>query len=153
MLLTRGRKHSGDTTYEATETVTAARAHEEDARCMCDEKFNETVVTETNCANNMQVVLGEADAREKHVPTVTVWADSLHATESDFFRTIFERHEEAQTHLNAFLVLLNTAVSTADHAPKLARLSTALKMRPSQYSTTGELDTAFSLTSVSLPDL
>ena len=64
------------------------------------------------------VVFGEAE--EKHVKTVTVRADSLLTTESDFFQTILERHEEAQKHTNALSAQLNTAASAADHAPKAA---------------------------------
>ena len=44
--------------------------------------------------------LEKTDALEKHVKTVTMKADSLAATEADFFQTLVERVEESVRELN-----------------------------------------------------
>ena len=85
-------KTNEDATYEAMEeALTSARARQEDARRIQDQKCNEAAAAETNCTNAMQDVLEKAEALEQHVETVTMRADSLLITESDFFQTILEK--------------------------------------------------------------
>ena len=49
--------------------------------------------------------------------TVTMRAESLATTDADFFKTLVNRQEEAQTHLNA-LSQLSTVAPAANHASK-----------------------------------
>ena len=90
-----------DAAYEAMEAL--GSAHEEDARRIYDQKCNAA-----NYTNATQDVLGKAEALENHVQTVTMRADSLPTTESDFFQPILDRHEEAQNALNALSAQLRT---------------------------------------------
>ena len=96
------------------EALTAARPRQEDARRIYNQKCNEAATSAT------VDVLGKAEALEKQFKTVTMRADSLLLTESDFFQTILERHEKTQNHLNALSAKLDTAFAAAMHAPNAA---------------------------------
>ena len=63
--------------YEAMGVLTAARARQEDARRICDQKCNEAAVAEMICTRAIVDAVGEVEALEKQFKTVTMWADSL----------------------------------------------------------------------------
>ena len=70
-------------------------------------------------------VLGKAEALERQFKTVTMRADSLLVTESDFLQTILKRcTKKTQNHVNA---LISTAEygPAADRAPKASSHSMA----------------------------
>ena len=68
----------------AMEALTSARALQEDARCILGQKSNEAAVVETIYTNALQDIFGKAEGLEKRVKTVTLRADSLITTESEF---------------------------------------------------------------------
>ena len=86
-------KSSSSCHVRRMDPLTEARARQEGARCIYDQKCNEAAAGETNHAHVMQGILGKAEAFEKYVKTVTMRADSLLTTE-----TILKRHEEAKKH-------------------------------------------------------
>ena len=77
--------------YEAMEALTAARAGKKDERRICDKMCGEAAIAEIICTSAMVDVLGKAEALEKQFKTVTMRADSLLVTESDFLQTILKR--------------------------------------------------------------
>ena len=64
-------KTKEDAAHEAMEALTSARARQEDARSIYEQKCNEAAVAETNFSNAMDV-LGQAGALEKHHKTLTM---------------------------------------------------------------------------------
>ena len=51
-------------------------------------------------ARPSRTLLRKSEALEKHVKTVTVRAESLASTEADFSKTLLDRQQETQKHLN-----------------------------------------------------
>ena len=94
-----------------------ADARQEEAQHICDQKANETVDAETSYEN----VIEKADALERHVKTMTMRAEPLTMTEDDFFKTLLQRHDEAQDHLSALAAGLRTFDPFVVTAPKAAR--------------------------------
>ena len=70
-------------------------------------------MAQTNYMNATPGVVGKAEALEKHLATVSR-CRRLFTTESGFFQTTHERHEEAQNQSNALSAQLRAAVA----APK-----------------------------------
>ena len=98
-------KTKNDAAYEATE-LTSARARQEDARRIHDQKCNEAAVAETNYTNATRDVLGKAEALENHVKTVTMRKNS-----SDAERLLPKDPRAAQRGSEP----LERAVSTAEY--------------------------------------
>ena len=86
---TQYRKPRSGAAYEAMEALSAARAGKKDARRICDKMCGEAAIAEIISAT--VDVFGKAEALEKQFKTVTMRADSLLVTESDFFQTILKR--------------------------------------------------------------
>ena len=85
----------GDAAFEAMEAFTAARERQDEARRLYEQKCDEAAEAETKFNGTIMDTLEKAEAPEKHVKTVT-----MRATEADFFKTLLDRQEEAQRHLN-----------------------------------------------------
>ena len=65
----------------------------------------------------------KTEALEKHVKAVTMRAGALATTDADFFKTLIERQEEAQKHLNELesqLIQQNTATRSTQSKPPSA---------------------------------
>ena len=77
-----------------------ARDHQEEARLACDQKCQDAAEAETIYNDAIKNSLEKPDALEKHVKTVTMRPESLATTEADFFKTLLDRQEETQKHLN-----------------------------------------------------
>ena len=82
------------------QAVTVARGWQEEAKRAYDRKFAEVAEAEEAHHDAIKRTLEKTDALEKHVKTVTMNADSLAATEADFFQTLVERVEESVRELN-----------------------------------------------------
>ena len=57
--------------------------------------------------HHKKTLLQKTEALEKHVKIVTMRAEAWATTEADFFKTLTERHEEAQKHLNELAAQLS----------------------------------------------
>ena len=90
----------GNAAYAAMQAVTVARGWQEEAKRAYDRKFAEGAGTEEAHHDAIKRTLEKTDALEKHVKTVTMKADSLAATEADFFQTLVKREEESVGELN-----------------------------------------------------
>ena len=60
--------------------------------------------------NTLKDTLEKAEALEEHVKAVAM--ESSATTEEDFFKTLLDRQEEAQTHLNELSVQLSQQHTT-----------------------------------------
>ena len=109
----------GHFAYEALEAFTQARDRQEEARRFHEHNCEEAGEPETKFNGTVKDTLEKAEALEKHVKKVSTRAE---VTEADFFKTLIDRHEEAQNHLNALPAQLSTAVNDA---PKVATLAPA----------------------------
>ena len=79
----------------------------------------ETIFTGTN-----KDTLAKHEPLEKYVKTVTMRAEALATTEADCFKTLIERQEEAQKHLNELSAQLsqqNTALRSTQGKPHSAK--------------------------------
>ena len=85
----------GNAAYAAMEAVNQARDWQEEAKRLYDQKIAEAADTEEIYQDASKRTLEKTEALEKHVKTVTMRADSLAATEGDFFQALLERQEEA----------------------------------------------------------
>ena len=92
----------GNAAYAAMEDVISARERQEQAKLAYDQKFAEAAEAEETYHNAIRRTLEKTEAREKHVKTVTMRADSLAHTEADFFQLLIARQEESIHELNAF---------------------------------------------------
>ena len=71
-----------------------------EARVAYEEKCQEAAEAETIFNGTTKDTRAKTEALEKHVKTVTMRAEALATTDADFFKTLIERQEEAQKHLN-----------------------------------------------------
>ena len=90
----------GNDAYAAMEAVIKARAQQEDAKRIYDEKFAEAVVAETAYHDAIRRTFEKTEVLERHVKTVTMRADSLAFIEVDFCQSLIERQEEIIRELN-----------------------------------------------------
>ena len=75
--------------------------------------------TETGYSDAIKDTHEKTEALEQHVKTVTMRAESWATTEANFFRTILDRQEETQKHLNE-LSSLPSYARPAPHRKKRA---------------------------------
>ena len=86
------------------EAATQARERQEEARLIREKKSQETAEAETIFNGT---TLEKTEALEKHVKTVTMRTEALATTEADFIKTLLDRQEEAQKHLNELAAQLS----------------------------------------------
>ena len=94
------RNVKGNAAYAAMEAVTAARGWQDDAKRACDMKYAETAEAEVTYHATIRLTLERTEVLEKHVKTVTMRADTLVTTETDFSQTLIKRQEETIQELN-----------------------------------------------------
>ena len=94
------------------QAVTLAREWLEEATRAYDQKFAEVAETEEADHDATKCTLEKTDALENNVTTATMKADSLAATEADFFQTLIERKEECLRELNVLYCQLCQPRST-----------------------------------------
>ena len=93
------------------EAATQARERQEESTGVFEQKCDEASATETIFHGTIENTPEKAD--EKHVKTVT--------TDADFFKTLFDRQEEAQKHLNELSAQLSQQnTTTRPHSKKCA---------------------------------
>ena len=81
-----------DALTQAREQQVARRLHEH----MCQEAAE----AKTMYNSTIKDTLEKAETLEKHVKAVTMRAESWATTEAHFFKTLLDRQEQAQKHLN-----------------------------------------------------
>ena len=89
------------------EAATQARERQEEARLIREKKSQETAEAETIFNGTSKDTLEKTEALEKHVKTVTMRTEALATTEADFIKTLLDRQEEAQKHLNELAAQLS----------------------------------------------
>ena len=82
------------------EVATRAREWQEEAKRLCDQKFQEAGEAEAVHNDAIKCTVEKTEALEKLVKTVTMRADSLGTTEADFLQMLLERQEETQRDFN-----------------------------------------------------
>ena len=82
------------------EAVIMAREWQAEAKRAYDLKFAEAAEAEETYHNAIEHTLEKTEELEKHVKTVTMRADSLAATEADFFQTLIDSQEQTIRELN-----------------------------------------------------
>ena len=87
-------KTKGHFAYEALEAFSQARDRQEEATRLYEHNCEEAAEPETKFNGSVKDTLEKAEALEKHVKKVSTKAEF---TEADFFKTLIDRHEEAQT--------------------------------------------------------
>ena len=99
----------GNAADEAKEATTQARDRQEEAKLFLRaQKSQETAEADTIFDGTIKkALLQKTEALEKYVKTVTMRAETLATTEADFFKTLIERQEGAQKHLNELAVQLS----------------------------------------------
>ena len=87
----------GHAAQEATDAATQAREWQEEAKRLYGQKCQKA--TEAEAENNEAIkgTLEKTEALEKRVKTVTMGAESLATTEADFFQTLLERRDAAES--------------------------------------------------------
>ena len=89
----------GNAAHAAMEAVNQARDWQEEAKRLYDQQIAEAAEAEEIYNDAIERTLEKTEALEKHVKTATMRADSLAATEGDFFQALLERQEEAMRDL------------------------------------------------------
>ena len=72
---------------------------------------------------------------ERHVKTDTMRAESLATADVDFFKTFLDRHEEAQSRMNALTPQLFLPVSANVTAPKIAQATSGASDSAAHFGT------------------
>ena len=91
----------GNEAYAAMEAVIKARAQQDEAKRIYDEKFAEAVVAETAYHEAISRTFEKTEILERHVKTVTMRADSLTTVAADFFQALIENQEVTIRELNS----------------------------------------------------
>ena len=85
-------------------------------------KCQETAEAETIFnGTTKKTLLQKNEALEKYVETVTMRAEALATTQVDFFKTLIERQQEAQKHLNELAAQLSQQNSREKHSLRKQR--------------------------------
>ena len=101
---------------------TPARERPEEARPLHEQKCEDTAEAESIFNGAIKDTFEKAEALEKHIKTVAVRVESLATTEADFFKTLLDRQEEAQRHLNGLAAQLCQKRTTSTRALNFALL-------------------------------
>ena len=101
--------------YAAMEAITEARDWQEEAKRLYDQQIAEAAEAEEIYNDSVKRTPEKTEALEKHVKTMTMRADSLAATEADFFQcqsSTTQKRPRAQCPCAAELLLLISYLSS-----------------------------------------
>ena len=77
-------------------------------------KCDEASVAEAMFDDTMKDTLEKSEGHERRMKTATMLVESLATTDAGFFKTLLNRQEEAQNHLDALSAQLSTVVPAAN---------------------------------------